>query len=522
MDNIRRRRGALAAVLLPLVALVVASSLLAAPVALAISYPIPMPATTMPAASMPAASPPSSVQVGVSTSPTLGQYLTGQAGMTLYTLSSDPANGSICTGGCLTFWPPLAIMAGGTVTAASGATGTFAMFSRADIGVSQVTIDGHALYYFQGDTAAGQTNGEGIVALGGTWHVAKPATSSPPSSGGFLSTLDTVDLPGHSTVPANGDINPYGVAVVPRTVGHLVRGDILVSNFNNKANLQGTGRTIVELTPGGARSLFATISPSSVSGRCPGGVGLTTVLAALSSGWVIVGSLPTRDGSAKTAAAGCLIVLNSMGQVVETFRGGPINGPWDMTALDGGAVAELFVTNVLNGTVAARGHTVRGGTVVRIVLQTLGVRVPRILLETVIGSRFGERTDPNALVIGPTGLGLASDGTLYVADTLDSRIAAIPDAAFRMSSAGTGRTVSRKGSLNQPLGLAMAPNGNILTVNAGDGNIIETAPAGAQVASRTLDSTGGGGGLLFGLAVRPDQRAVYFVDDGTNTLALLH
>ena len=346
----------------------------------------------------------------------------------------------------------------------------------------------------------------------------QPAMAATP----FLGTLTTVGLPGASTVPTNGDINPYGVAVVPRTVGHLVRGDILVSNFNAKSNLQGTGTTIVQLTPGGNRHLFARITPAMVAGRCPGGVGLTTALVVLRSGWVIVGSMPTRDGTAKTARAGCLIVLNSNGRVVETIHGGSINGPWDMTAWDGGAVAELFVTNVLAGTVAADGKVVHRGTVVRIDLQAVGVAIPRVLRTTVIGSGFAQRSDPAALVIGPTGLALADNGTLYVADTLSSRIARIPAATYRLSSAGRGTTVSSGGALNSPLGLALAPNGDILSVNGGDGNVVETTPGGTQVATTTLDGTGGGAGLLFGLAVRPDGHAVYFVDDGTNTLALLH
>jgi hypothetical protein len=349
--------------------------------------------------------------------------------------------------------------------------------------------------------------------------VALAPTAAAASS--FLGSLSTVGVVG-STVPANGDINPYGVAVVPRTTGRLVAGDILVSNFNAKSNLQGTGITIIELAPDGSRHMFATITGKSVAGRCPGGIGLTTALVALKSGWVIVGSLPTRDGTAATALAGCLIVLNPDGHVVETLRGGQINGPWDTTAFDGGAVAELFVTNVLNGTVAAKGHVVKGGSVLRLVLQTEGVKAPVVLLSTVIGSRFGERTDPAALVIGPTGLGLGADGTLYVADTLDARIAAIPDATFRMTSAGAGVTVSVNGSLNMPLGLSVAPNGDILTVNGGDGNIVETTPGGAQVATKTLDGTGGGAGLLFGLAIGPGGTGVYFVDDGPNTLNLLH
>jgi hypothetical protein len=349
--------------------------------------------------------------------------------------------------------------------------------------------------------------------------------------GGFIGPLTHNDLIA-STVPANGDINPYGVAVVHRSMGALVQGDVLVSNFNNKANAQGTGITIVEIAPKGHGSLFAQIMPSDLTGSCPGGIGLTTALVALRSGWVIVGSLPASDGTAATAKAGCLIVLNSRGHVVETLSGGLINGPWDMTAAEGEDWAALFVTNVLNGTVAAGGLTVNRGTVVRIGLsipdadsddrRTL---LPHEISRTVIGSGFGEKTDPAALVIGPTGVGLGRDGTLYVADTIANRIAAIPNALFRLSSAGVGRTVSKKGSgLNGPLGLTIAPNGDILTTNAGDGNMIETTPGGTHVATKIVDAStpGGAAGTLFGLDIATNGKGVYFVNDGNNALYLLH
>jgi hypothetical protein len=145
-----------------------------------------------------------------------------------------------------------------------------------------------------------------------------------------------------STVPANGDVNPYGVAVIPHGTGRLGRGNILVSNFNNKANVQGTGTTIVQITPHGHVSLFATVS---------------------------------------------------------------------------------------------QGHALLG-----------------------------------------------------------------------------------------ELGLVVAPGGDILTVNGGNGNLVEVSPSGRQVAVRALDVSGSppGAGALFGLAVKPHHRAVYFVDDATNTFALLH
>src|SRR3974390_811201 len=109
-----------------------------------------------------------------------------------------------------------------------------------------------------------------------------------------------------STMPANGDINPYGLVRVPRTIGNLQEGHYLVSKFNASTNFQGTGTTIVDVSPGGALSLFSQIDPTKLPGPCPGGVGLTTALAVLRSGWVIVGSLPTSNGMAATAQAGCL------------------------------------------------------------------------------------------------------------------------------------------------------------------------------------------------------------------------
>jgi len=339
-----------------------------------------------------------------------------------------------------------------------------------------------------------------------------------------------------TTVPSiNGDVNPYGIVTVPRSVGKLVRGDVLVSNFNNATpppgGEQGRGTTIVQIPPGdtdqnpGDAPLFAQIDSKTLPGSCPGGVGLTTALTVTRSGFVIVGSLPTTDGTSATAQAGCLLVLNSYGQVVETIAGGPIDGPWDMAAVDHGFFTTLYVTNVLNGTVAATGPdptnpgVVDRGTVVRIHLLTIpGVR-PIVLDEDVIATGFAERTDPAALVVGPTGVALGRDGTLYVADTVNSRIAAIPDAPFRFFPAQKGGfTVSSGGDLKGPLGMTLAPNGDILTANGGDGNIVETTPGGNQLTEVLADPSAGD---LFGLTLTPDQSGVYYVDDGTNTLNVL-
>jgi DNA-binding beta-propeller fold protein YncE len=336
---------------------------------------------------------------------------------------------------------------------------------------------------------------------------------------GSFSTVTTIS----TTVPANGDLNPYGISQIPVSKGKLVQGQFLISNFNNGQNLQGTGTTIVQIAPNGSFSLFAQINASSLS--CPGGVGLTTALVALRSGFVVVGSLPTTDGTSATAEAGCLIVLDSMGNVVKTFSGHHINGPWDMTAVDGGSLVALFVTNVLNGTVAANGTIVHRGTVVRLLIGIPPTRAPQLLDSAVIASGFPERTDPAALVIGPTGVAFDDDtGVLYVADSLNNRIAAIPDALFRFFPAVGGFTVSQGGKLNDPLGLALTPHHRLVAANGDDGNLVEINPSsGKQVASALVDDTGGlppGNGALFGLIALSD--GVYFVDDSSNTLNLFH
>ena len=355
-----------------------------------------------------------------------------------------------------------------------------------------------------------------------------------------------------STVPANGDVNPYGVAQVKRTVGNLRAGHILVSNFNNSGNFQGEGSTIVDVAPDGTMSVFAALNPTGLpnpvsldAGSCPGGIGLTTALVVLKQGWVIVGSLPTANQGTMFTGPGCLIVLDSLGHPKETFYGSLINGPWDMTAFDGDREASLFVTNVLNGTVAAGGTVVHKGTVTRLNLTVSASAPPALQSITIIGSGFPERTDPAALVIGPTGVGLrascAGDGDdcahhegdedgdhhdsslLYVADTLSNRVAVIERALTRTTTARIGRTLSSGGSLNGPLGLVVTPSGTVLTVNSGDGFITEISPHGGQVAKMQLDNTGSppGAGALFGLTFDPTA-GVYFVDDASNTLNLLH
>jgi hypothetical protein len=339
------------------------------------------------------------------------------------------------------------------------------------------------------------------------------------SQAAFIAPLKAIKTVS-STVPANGDINPYGIVVVPTTTGKLVAGNLLVSNFNDKANDQGTGTTIDQITTAGKSSLFAKIDPKTLPGSCPGGVGLTTALSILPGGYVVVGSLPTTNGMSATAKAGCLIVLDSTGKPVSTIANNQIQGPWDMTSVTQGSTTTLFVSMALNGGAKQGKHTDKNSTVLRLRLHSGPGEAPKVQSEQVIANKIPWIDSPEALVIGPTGVALASNGTLYLADTLENRITAIPQAMTRTTAVNAGGAVVSHGQhLKQPLGLVMTPSGNILTTNAGDGNMIETTPSGKQVVVRTAD-TKTGDGSLFGLVIKGN--GVYFVDDGENTLRLLH
>jgi len=185
-------------------ALLVMAALAAVPV-LAVTYGSP-PAVT--------AAAPASLQLGAGSSASLGSFLIGPNGLTLYTLSSETSTGSVCTGGCLANWPALIVAPGGSVSGPAGATGTFSTFTRADDGATQVALNSHPLYYFAGDSAAGQTNGEGLAAFGGTWHVAAAAlaaaTSSSPSPAASA-TSASAPPPTSTDGNASGD----GSGVIP-------------------------------------------------------------------------------------------------------------------------------------------------------------------------------------------------------------------------------------------------------------------------------------------------------------------
>ncbi len=352
----------------------------------------------------------------------------------------------------------------------------------------------------------------------------------------------TVNAPG-----GNGDVNPYGIAFVPKgsvagVNSKVSTGDLLISNFNNVQNVAGTGTTITRVTPQGAVSNFYTATA---------GHGLTNGLVILQNGMVIVGSLPTNNG---VPQSGSILFLNKQGQGVPlTFNGGtqsgtgagvgeltntilnggnrsgpflnPIQGPWSMTLDDNARTgrASLYVSMVLTGTVV-RFDLAYDSDAANVAVNAV----------TQIASGYAHKPDMAGLVLGPAGLFHFTKidpktsnrhDDLYVANSADNTIYMITDAGWTtqgVTGTATGTAIHvletvpdpnnanatiMVNPLHGPLGLTMAPNGNLLAANSdptasNDANhpseLIEFAKDGTFLSRYSVDpNTGGAFGITF-------------------------
>jgi predicted lipoprotein with Yx(FWY)xxD motif len=129
--------------------------------------------TSAPASSAAAAGSSTTGTVITTQAGSAGAFLTTASGRTVYLWAKDGMNMSDCSGACASAWPP--VPATGTLTAAGSAKASdLGTITRSD-GTKQVTYDGHPLYYFVGDSAAGQTNGQGSDNFGAKWWLVAPS-----------------------------------------------------------------------------------------------------------------------------------------------------------------------------------------------------------------------------------------------------------------------------------------------------------------------------------------------------------
>ena len=323
-----------------------------------------------------------------------------------------------------------------------------------------------------------------------------------------------------STNPGNGDQNPYGVVYVPAGFPDTTvqPGNILVANFNDKANNQGQGTTIINIRQDRTKALFARLTSTP---------GLTAAMGILKAGFVLIGSITVPiPSNFPGAVGGPITVLDSNGRLVTTITSPSLlDGPWGMAVDDDITSAKVWVANVLNG------------TVIRINVTTS----PSFHVDSItkIATGYPHINNATMNLLGPSGLAYSEQNhILYVSLSFD-RIYAVANADTLTAPVTLGTLVyADNGNLHGPLGLALLPNGDLVSAQS-DGfgsnptkpsELIEftpnahTTPPGVFVANYSIDSQNG---AAFNIAIQQNADPLVplsfaYVDDAENTLVQIY
>lgn len=332
---------------------------------------------------------------------------------------------------------------------------------------------------------------------------AAPTPTVAPSAAGLLSTLTSQQTIGSTIDPVNGDQNPYGLAIAPVTVGVETQGDLVVCNFNDRANVQGNGTSIVVLHPTPGSQPIHMIADPSLKG-----------CAALIDG---------GTGNPWVAAYGANDnpIVNPSGSIASTLATGPWNGPWGQAF---SATAGPF------GSAAFYSTNAGDGSIVRIDITSNGFAFDKI------ATGFSVNHGMPGNILAPAGLAyVASSDTLYIVDSNANRLVALSSVSsippggvvvsgttFTGPNASSAKVIYAGTPLNAPISSAVLANGDIALGNTGDNTIVEITPAGALAGTKVVDT--GAAGAIFGMAATgtsaADQR-LYFNDDNTNTVVVL-
>lgn len=331
-----------------------------------------------------------------------------------------------------------------------------------------------------------------------------------------LTTTPTIRIA--SVVAPNGDRNPYGIAVVPLTAGKLVKGNLLVDEFDNSNSSAGAGTTILQVDPStGATSVFYSGSP--VAG--PVGVAINPV-----NDGVWIGDY----GSAENGTSSNDLLINAAGTLVATFTNSTTNsaasflGVWGQGVSDANGVVSFYWGNAGNATTGTG-----GGDVWRLTPHPTGPKNGQPVnsdYAQIANGQAGTAAGGNAsTAAGPQGLAYDSmNGVLYETNDASNTLYAIPSAAT-LSSPITASVVYQGPALDSPENVVINPvNGDLLVANgAGNNNLVEITPSGQVV--RTIDlAPNQAPGALFGLAVSSNDGnpILYFGNDDNNTINALY
>lgn len=369
-----------------------------------------------------------------------------------------------------------------------------------------------------GPTTPPVAGAPGATTLGAAAHTAAAATSAASSAGtegassSILAGLHAIATIGSTVDPISGDQNPYGLTTAPITKGLLSAGDLVVCNFNDRANVQGNGTSVIALHP--------------VAGSTPTHIDADARLLGCDAL-----ALSAGDGIwAAAYGANDNPIVSSTGTFLTALLGGPWHGPWGQaystTPGPYGPGGAFFESNALDGSIVRINLGNKGG----FTYDTIATGFP------VNGGVPGS-------ILAPSGLTYdKSHDRLYVVDGADNSVTALDNVAsipaggvvvkggsFGGSAAASARRVFAGRPLNGPISAALLPNGNLVVGNTLDRNgknlLIELTPSGEVLAKKNVDK--GAAGAIFGITVATSgtgataQTTIYFNDDNDNTVKAL-
>ena len=326
-------------------------------------------------------------------------------------------------------------------------------------------------------------------------------------SGGVLAQLTKQTTIGSTVDPTNGDQNPYGLDVAKADAGLLKNGDLVICNFNDYANVQGNGTTVVALHPQAGSKPTHVAQDASLKG--------CNALAVA----------PNDNFWAAAFSANLNPIFKPDGSLVTMLTGGPWHGPFGETFSPTPGpfgTAAFYVSNAGDGSIVRVNITANGFT------------------EDVIATGFAINGGAPGSILGPSGLQFdARRDRLFVVDGADNSLTVINAVSFIPQGGITLQNGKASGiasplvrrvfagpPLNGPISSAFLPGGHLVLGNTLDANgtnlMVEISPNGRLISTKNVDT--GAAGALFGMVATGTNNAdtqLYFNDDNMNTLQVL-
>lgn len=321
----------------------------------------------------------------------------------------------------------------------------------------------------------------------------------------ILKRLDTITTIGSTVDPINGDQNPYGLDIAKVTSGKFERGDLAVCNFNDAANVQGTGTTIIALH---AR---------------PGSMPTRVARSAALNGCDEIALAPDDTIWASAFSANDNPLVSPAGALLTTLSGGPWHHPF----------GQVFAPHAGPfGSAAFYESNAADGSIVRIDIPSFNFDV--------IATGFAVNHGVPGSILGPSGLQYdAKHDRLYIVDGANNTIVSfkhvstIPSGGISVNGTTFGgpfahraRLVFSGPPLNGPISAALLPDGHLVVGNtldpAGQNLMVEITPHGRLLDVKNVDT--GAGAALFGMIASGrdvDDVKLYFNDDNDNTVKVL-